>query len=45
VEAVLEATTGDDPEVLLLVVAQEAEVMSRYGVDDAGPALAADTRA
>ena len=36
-------TTGDDREVALLVAAQEAEVMAAYGVDDAGPGLAADT--
>ena len=38
----LEVTTGSDPELQRLVVAQEAEVMARYGVDEAGPGLSAD---
>jgi GNAT superfamily N-acetyltransferase len=42
-DAVLETTTGGDPEVALLVAAQEAEVMARYGVDDAGPGLTVHT--
>jgi GNAT superfamily N-acetyltransferase len=42
-EAVLETTTGGDAELQPLVAAQEAEVMARYGVDDAGPGLSPDT--
>ena len=42
-EAALEVRTGDDREVALLVAAQEAEVMARYGIDDPGPGLTADT--
>jgi GNAT superfamily N-acetyltransferase len=34
---VLEETTAADPEVLALAAEQEAEVMARYGEDDAGP--------
>lgn len=39
----LEVTTGGDVELRPLVAAQEAEVMARYGVDDAGPGLSTDT--
>lgn len=42
-EAVLEVTTGGDAELLALISAQEAEVMRRYGVDDAGPGLSPET--
>lgn len=41
-ESVIEVTTGGDREVQLLVVSQEAEVMARYGVDDAGPGVSAE---
>jgi GNAT superfamily N-acetyltransferase len=43
VEAVLRVTTADDAELRPLIAAQEAEVMARYGVDDVGPGLTADT--
>lgn len=42
-EAELEVTTGADPDLQPLVAAQEAEVMARYGVDDAGPGLSPQT--
>ncbi len=41
-EAVLEVRTGGDREVQLLVAAQEAEVMARYGVGDPGPGVTAE---
>jgi GNAT superfamily N-acetyltransferase len=42
VEPVIEVTTSGDPALLALVAAQEREVMSRYGVADAGPGLSPD---
>lgn len=38
----LHVTTVEDPDLRLLVAAQEAEVMARYGVDDAGPGVSAE---
>lgn len=35
----IEETTADDPALRWLVVAQEVEVMRRYGVTDPGPGL------
>jgi GNAT superfamily N-acetyltransferase len=42
-DAVLELTTGADPDLQPLVAAQEAEVMARYGSDDPGPGLSTET--
>ena len=39
---VVEEVGSGHPELLQLVAAQEAEVMRRYGVDDAGPGLSAE---
>lgn len=44
-DPVLEETTAADPEVLLLSAQQEAEVMARYGEDDAGPGPSASSAA
>jgi GNAT superfamily N-acetyltransferase len=40
---VLRASSSDDPTLLPLISAQEAEVMARYGVTDPGPGLTPGT--